>query len=66
VEKALTGPVRLDPSSIENELWDRPLAGIGNYLRCGAGSGLDVDLGIRDSVLVEKALGLAAIAAPVG
>jgi len=66
VQEAFPGSIGLDPFSIQNELWDRALAGVGNDLRCSAWGGFDVDFGVGDGVLAEETLGLTAIAAPVG
>ena len=66
MQEAFPGSIGLDPFSIQNELWDRALAGVGNDLRCSAWGGFDVDFGVGDGVLAEETLGLTAIAAPVG
>jgi hypothetical protein len=66
VEKSLSGLVGLNPFSVENELRDGALAGIGDDLGGGTGRSFYIDLFEGDGVQVEKALGLAAIAAPVG
>ena len=66
MQETFPGSIGLDPFSIQNELWDRALAGVGNDLRCSAWGGFDVDFGVGDGVLAEEALGLAAVAAPVG
>ncbi len=66
VEEALAGLVGLDPLAVEYELGDGALAGVGDDLVGGAGCGLYVDLGVRDGVAGEEALGLAAVAAPFG
>jgi 3-methyl-2-oxobutanoate hydroxymethyltransferase len=66
VKKALSWLIRLDPLAIEDKLWDRALTRVGNDQLCGAGGLFDIDLGVGNCVLVEKALRLAAIAAPVG
>jgi hypothetical protein len=65
VKEALSWFVRLDPFSIEDKLRDRALASVGNDLLCGAWRLFDIDFGVRNCVLVEKTLRLAAIAAPV-
>ena len=66
VEKTLPWFVGLDPLSVENKLRYGALAGIRDDLGCCAGCGLYVDFGVGDRVQVKKALGLSAIAAPVG
>jgi hypothetical protein len=66
VQKAFAGPIRLDPLSIQDELRNRALAGVGNDLGCSAWGGFDVDFGVGDGVQAEETLCLAAIAAPVG
>jgi 3-methyl-2-oxobutanoate hydroxymethyltransferase len=66
VQEAFAGAIGLDPLSVENELWNRALAGVGNDLGRSAWGGFDVDFGVGDGVLAEETLCLAAIAAPVG
>jgi hypothetical protein len=66
VEEALAGLVGLDPLSVDDELRDGALADVEEERVDGAGSGFDVDFGEGDVVLGEEALGLAAVAAPVG
>ena len=66
VEKALSRLVGLNPFAVEDELGDGALAGVGDNFFGGAGGALDVDLGVRDGMRFEEALGGAAIAAPVG
>ena len=58
--------VGLDPLAVEHELRNGALAGVGDDLLGGAGRFFDVDLGVGNRVLIEKALGLAAVATPVG
>ena len=66
VQEAFAGAIGLDPLSVENELWNRALTGVGDYLVCGARGGFNVDFGVGDGVLAEETLCLAAVAAPVG
>jgi len=66
MKEALSRFVRLDPLSIEDKLRDCTLTRIGDYLLCGAGCFFDIDFGVGNCMLVEEALRLAAIAAPVG
>jgi len=66
VQEAFAWPIGLDPLSIQDELRNRALAGVGDDLVGGAWGGFDVDFGVGDGVLAEEALGLAAVAAPVG
>lgn len=66
VEKAFSRFIGLYPFSVENELRNGALARAGNYLTGSAGRLIDIDFRVRDCVLVEEALGLAAVAAPVG
>jgi hypothetical protein len=66
VQEAFPWPIGLDPLSVQHELWNRALTGVSDYLRGGAWGGFDIDLGVGNCVLAEEALGLAAIAAPVG
>lgn len=58
--------IGLNPLSVENELRDGALAGVGDDLFGGARGFLDVDLGVGDGMLGEKLLGRAAVAAPAG
>ena len=64
MEEASACTVRLDPFAIQDELRDSSLAHVTDKLVRGAGSVLDVDLGIGDLVSFEEFLGFAAIAAP--
>ena len=66
VQKALAGLVGLNPLAVENELRNRALAGVGDNLLCSAWRRFDIDLGVGNCVLGQKALGFATIAAPVG
>src|ERR1700761_9322960 len=66
VEEALAGFVGLDPLAVEDELGDGALPYVGLYGVGGSGGVLDVDLFVGDVVLVEEALGFAAVAAPGG
>jgi hypothetical protein len=64
VQESFAGTVGLHPPSINHKLWDGALAGVTNHLVGGAWRGLDVDLGVGDVVLRQKALGGAAFRAP--
>jgi hypothetical protein len=64
MEKSTAWPVRLDPFAIQDKLRDSSLAHMTDKLLRGAGSVLDVNLGISDLVFFEEFLGFAAIAAP--
>jgi hypothetical protein len=66
VEEALAGFVGLDPFAVEDKLGDAAFAGLGDDGVGGSGDAFDVDFGVGDFVLGEEALGLAAVAAPVG
>jgi len=57
--------IGLNPFAIEDELRDGALAGLGDHFIRGAGGSFDIDLGVRDVVLGEETLRLAAVAAPV-
>jgi hypothetical protein len=66
VQKAFSGTIRLYPLSIDYELWDGSFAGSPNYLFGSTGSVLDIDLRERKIVLLQKALGDAAVGTPRG
>lgn len=66
VQKAFSWLVGLDPLAVENELWNRALAGVGDHLLCSTWRRFDIDFGEGNCVLGQKALGCATIAAPVG
>jgi hypothetical protein len=66
VQKTFSGTIGLHPLAIDYELWDGSFAGAPNYLFSGAGSVLDVDLRERKIVLLQKALGDAAVGTPSG
>ena len=66
MQKAVARAVGLNPFAVEDELRDGALAGVGDDLVGCAGSALDIDLSEGDGVAGEKALRLAAVAAPVG
>jgi hypothetical protein len=64
VEEAFVRIVGLDPFTVDDELWDSPLASPSNDFIGGARGRLDIDFFVGDVVLREKALRLAAISAP--
>ena len=64
MEEAAAGFVGLDPLAVEDELGDGTLADVGDDFVSSAGDGFDVDFFVGDGVLVEEALGGAAVAAP--
>src|SRR5437763_2544352 len=66
VEKAFSRTVGLEPFAVDDKLRDGALAGATDDFLGGAGSGFDVDLLIGELVLVEEALGDAAVGAPEG
>jgi len=66
VEEALAWTVGLNPFAVDDELGDGTLAYVlEDEVGCARGL-LDVDLFVGDVVLVEEALGFAAVAAPGG
>lgn len=66
VEKSAAWAVGLNPFAVDNKLRDGPLASVLYDFIHRARGGLNVYLGIRDVVLGQKALGFAAIGAPLG
>ncbi len=66
VQKAFARAVGLNPFAVNDKLRDGALAGAGDHLVGGAGRGFDIDFGERDVVLLQKALGDAAVRAPEG
>src|SRR3954462_11184877 len=64
IQKAKAGPVGLHPGAVNDELRDGPLAHMAQYLIGRAGHLLDINLGIGDLMLLEKALCFAAVPAP--
>ena len=66
VEKTFSGAVGLEPFAVYDELGNGALSGAADDFLSGAGSGFDVDLLIGDLVVVEEALGNAAVGAPEG
>ena len=66
VKEALAGTVRLHPLAIDDKLRNGALAGALDDLRRRAGCRLDVDFLVGDVVLLEEALGRAAVRTPRG
>lgn len=66
IEKTFSRAVGLEPFAVDDELGDGALAGAADDFLGGAGSGFDVDLLISDLMLVEEALGDAAVGTPEG
>jgi hypothetical protein len=66
VEKTFSVAVGLEPFAVYDKLGNGALSGAADDFLRGAGSGFDVDLLIGDLVLVEEALGDAAVGAPKG
>lgn len=66
VEEAFSGDIGLNPLSIDDELRDGAFAGAFDDFFGGSGSGFDVDVDVGELVLVEEALGGAAIRTPGG
>ena len=64
IEKSLTGTVGLDPFTVNDELWDSALSNLPDQLFRSTRRGGNVDLFIGDVVLVQEALGFAAVWAP--
>jgi hypothetical protein len=64
VQEAPARTVRLDPFAVDYELRDRSLANVPDQLIRSVGSGFNIDLGIRNLVLLEEFFGFAAITAP--
>ena len=65
-EQAAAGLGGLEPFAIDDELGDGALADVIDDFGRGGRVGVNIDLGIGDSVLIEKLLGGTAIAAPCG
>jgi hypothetical protein len=66
VEETLAGAVGLNPLAVDDELWDGPFAGVLDYFVDRAGRRLNIDFGIGNIVLCQKALSFTAIGAPLG
>jgi hypothetical protein len=64
VEKPFAGTVRLNPFTVEDELWDSPFAHMPDDFLCRPGVGLDINFGIGNLVLFKEPFSFAAIAAP--
>ena len=64
VQKSFAGAIGLHPSPIDHELRNGALAGVTDDLVGGAGRGFNIDFGVGDVVLVEEALGGAAVRTP--
>src|SRR6185437_7476239 len=64
VEQAFAGAVGLEPFAVNHQLRNGALADFAEHVVSGSRCGFDVDFGVGESVLVEEALGLAAVAAP--
>ena len=56
----------MDPFTVNDELWDGALSNLPDQLFCRAGCVLDVDLFIRNVVLLKETFGFAAVRAPKG
>jgi len=65
-EEAAAGFVGLEPLAVDYQLGDGALADAAEDLSRSGGVTVDVDLGVRDAVLIEELAGLAAIPAPGG
>lgn len=64
VEETFSRAVGLEPFAVYDELGNGALSGAADDFLSGAGSGFDVDLLIVELVVVEEALGDAAVGAP--
>jgi hypothetical protein len=64
VKEAAAGGVGLKPFAIDDELGDGALAYVADQFVGGGAVGVDVDLGVLDSVRFQKLLGCTAISAP--
>ena len=64
VKKAFARPIRLYPFAVNHELRDGPLASLPDDFLGSAWRGLDVNFGVRNVVLLQEALGDAAVRAP--
>jgi len=66
VEEAFALAVGLDPLAVDYELRDRTLAGALDHFVGGSGSAFDIDVLKCDVVLLQEALGFAAVWTPEG
>jgi len=66
VEETSARAIGLDPFSVDNELGNGAFAYVAQDFFDRSGGRLDVDFSERDVVLLEEALGFAAVAAPGG
>jgi len=66
VQEPFSGTIGLQPMAIDYELWDSTLSGTADDFLGSARSNFNIDLFVRDVVLRQKTLGLAAIRAPEG
>ena len=63
-EKATAGGVGLKPLAIDDELGDGALADVTEDLGGCGGVGVDIDLGIANTVRIKKLLGGSTVPAP--
>ncbi len=66
VQKTFARAIRLNPFAVNDKLGDGALAGAGHHLVGGSGRVFDIDFRERDIVLLQEALGSAAVRAPEG
>jgi hypothetical protein len=66
VEEAFALAVGLDPFAVNHKLWNGTLAGALDHFVSGSGRAFDIDVSERDVVLLQEALGFAAVRAPEG
>ena len=64
VQEAFAGAVGLDPFAVDHELRDGALTCLLNHFIGGSGRAFDIDFLERDTVLLQKAFGFAALRAP--
>jgi hypothetical protein len=64
IQEAFAGPVRLHPFAVNDELRDGTFTGLLDHFVGGAWGVFDIDLFEDDIVLLQKALGFAAVRAP--
>ena len=64
VKESFARRVGLYPFSIDHKLRDGTFSGALDDLFCGSRSGFDIDIGIGQLMLVEKALGYTAVGTP--
>ena len=66
VQKSFARTIRLHPLTINNKLWNSPLARVFDHLLGSSRSVLDIDFRESEVVLLQKTFSLAAIGTPEG